>query len=62
MPSRGQRLEWIAALSLIFGPATAFGAPLTYSFTNIAVTSDQFSAFLGAASVNNNGTVAFLAS
>jgi hypothetical protein len=49
------------AFSVIFGPATAFGAPLTYSFTNIAETSDQFSGFLGAASVNNNGTVAFSA-
>jgi hypothetical protein len=61
MPPRRQRLEWIAALCLIFGPTTALGAPLTYSFTNIADTSDQFSGFFGAASVNSNRTVAFLA-
>jgi PEP-CTERM motif-containing protein len=56
------RLAWLPALGLILSlPTGGLANPLTYTFTQVTDSSGAFSRFVGGASINNEGTVAFLA-
>ena len=56
------RLAWLPALGLILSlPTGGVANPLTYTFTQVTDSSGAFSTFVGGASINDEGTVAFLA-